>query len=70
MCASIDVRFVSKSRCDGKHFQAEPVVEEGIERTTQVVTFDCGFLTQENADMLPILVCRGHASGQYGSDGS
>ena len=28
------------------------------ERTTPIAAFDCGFLTQENADTFPILICR------------
>ena len=38
-----------KGRCVGKHLQVEPLEEER-ERTTPMVAFDCGFLTQENAD--------------------
>ena len=32
--------------------------EEEGERTTPIVAFDYGFLTQENADTFPILLCR------------
>ena len=41
-----------KDRCAGKHLQFEPLEREGRERTKlSMVTFDCVFLTQENADM-------------------
>ena len=41
--------------------------EEERERTTPIVAFDCGFLTQENADTFPILICRDCRYGQTGS---
>ena len=41
--------------------------EEERERTTPSVAFDYGFLTQENADTLPILICR---EGRYGQTGA
>ena len=34
------------------------------ERTTPIVAFDYGFLTQENADTFPILICRDSTYGQ------
>ena len=37
------------------------------ERTTPIVAFDCGFLTQENADTFPILICRDSRYGQTGA---
>ena len=37
------------------------------ERTTPIVVFDYGFLTQENADAFPILICRDSRYGQTGS---
>ena len=32
-----------------------------------MVDFDCGFLTQENADTFPILICRDNRHGQTGA---
>ena len=37
---------------------------EETERTTPIVAFDKGFLTQENADTFPILICRDSRHGQ------
>ena len=37
------------------------------ERTTPIVAFDYGFLTQENADTLPVLICRDSKYGQTGA---
>ena len=36
-------------------------------RTTPIVAFDYGFLTQENADTFPILICRDSRYGQTGA---
>ena len=41
--------------------------EEERERTTPIVAFDYGFLTQENADTFPILICRDSRCGQTGA---
>ena len=41
----------------GQH-RIELLEEKERERTTQIVAFDDGFLKQENADTLPILICR------------
>ena len=41
--------------------------EEERERTTPIVAFDHGFLTQENADTFPILICRDSRYGQSGA---
>ena len=41
--------------------------DEERERTTPIVAFDYGFLTQENADTFPILICR---DGRYGQTGA
>ena len=38
--------------------------EEERERTTSIVACDDGFLTQENADTFPILICRDSRYGQ------
>ena len=40
---------------------------EERERTTPIVAFDYGFLTQENADTFPILICRDRRYGQTGA---
>ena len=41
--------------------------EQERERTTPIVAFDYGFLTQENADTFPILICRDSRHGQTGA---
>ena len=41
--------------------------EEERERTTPFVAFDYGFLTQENADTFPILICRDSRFGPTGA---
>ena len=50
----------------GQH-RIELLKEEEGERTTPIVAFDCGFLTQENADTFPILICRDSRYGQTGA---
>ena len=45
----------------------ELLEEEERERTTPIAAFDCGFLTQENADTFPILICRDNRHGQTGA---
>ena len=47
----------------GVQHRIELLEEEERERTTPSVAFDFGFLTQENADTFPILICR---EGRYG----
>ena len=41
--------------------------EEERERTSPIVDFDYAFLTQENADTFPILICRDSRCGQTGA---
>ena len=41
--------------------------EEERERTLRFVAFDYGFLTQENADTFPILICRDSRYGETGA---
>ena len=41
--------------------------EEERERTTPTVALDYGFLTQENGDTFPILICRDSRYGQTGA---
>ena len=50
----------------GQH-RIELLEEEERERTTPIVAFDYGFLTQENADTFPILICRVSRYGQTGA---
>ena len=42
-------------------------MEEKTERTTPIVAFDHGFLTQENADSFAILIFRDSRYGQTGA---
>ena len=64
----IGVLLVSKLVVLGdKLIQVEPLEEEKRERTTPMELFDCGFLTQENADTFPILIYRDHVCGQTGA---
>ena len=49
----------------GEH-RAELLDEEKRENTTSMVAFDCGFMTQDNADTFPILLCREGGCGQTG----
>ena len=50
----------------GPH-RIELLEEEERERTTPIVAFDYGFLTRENADTFPILICRDSRYGQTGA---
>ena len=50
----------------GQH-RIELLEEEGRGRTTPIVAFDYGFLTQENADTFPFLVCRDSRYGKTGA---
>ena len=49
----------------GGQRRIEPFEEE--ERTTLIVAFDYGFLTQEKAGTFPILICRDSRYGQTGA---
>ena len=51
----------------GGQRQIELLEEEERERTTSFVAFDYGFMTQESAGTLPILICR---DGRYGQTGA
>ena len=57
----VGVLLVSKAGCWWKLLE-----EEERERTAPIVAFDHGFLTQENADTLPNLICRDSRNGQTG----
>ena len=50
----------------GQH-RIELLEEEERERTTPIAAFDFGFMTQENADTFPILICRDSRYGQTGA---
>ena len=50
----------------GQH-RIELLEEEERERTTPIAACDYGFLTQENADTFPILICRDSRYGQTGA---
>ena len=56
-----------EGRGGGGHRRIELLEEEERERTTPIVAFDYGFLTQENADTFPILICRDSRYGQTGA---
>ena len=51
----------------GGGHQIELLEEEERERTTPIVAFDYGFLTQENANTFPILICRDSRYGLMGA---
>ena len=51
----------------GGHHRIQLLEEEERERTTPIVAFDYGVLTQENADTFPILICRDSRYGQMGA---
>ena len=50
----------------GQH-RIELLEEEERERTTPIVAFNYGSMTQENADTFPILFCRDSRYGQTGA---
>ena len=56
-----------ESRGVGGQHRLELLEEEEREGTTPFVAFDCGFLTQENADAFPTLICRDSRFGQTGA---
>ena len=56
-----------EARGFGRQLQGEPLEAEEGERTTSMVAFDCVFLTQENADTFPILICRDNRRGRIGA---
>ena len=59
--------FVSKSEVLVGNIELNYWDEEERERTTPTVAFDYGFLTHQNADKLPILICRDSKYGQTGA---
>ena len=52
----------------GQH-RIELLEEEERERTTPIVSFDYSFLTQQNADTFPILICRDSRYGHHMDNG-
>ena len=66
LSADVVVLLVSKVGSGGQH-RIELLVEEERERTTPIVAFDHGFMTQENEDTLPIVICRDSRYGQTGA---
>ena len=59
---------VSKAEVLERQHRIELLEEEERERTTPIVVFDYGFLTQENEDTFPILICLDSRYGQTGGD--
>ena len=58
LSTGVGVLLVSKVGVLEDNIEIELLEEEERERTTPIVAFDFGFLTQENADTFPILICR------------
>ena len=58
LSTGVGVLLVSKVESVGGQRRIELLEEEETERTTPIEAFDYGFLTQENADTFPILICR------------
>ena len=56
-----------EGRCVGGQHRIELLEEEERERTTPIVAFDYSFLTKENADTFPILICRDKQGDQTGA---
>ena len=68
LSTGVGVLLVSKAEVlEDKHRIELLEEEEERGRTTPVVAFDYGFLTQENADTFPILICRDSRYGQTGA---
>ena len=65
LCTEIGVLLVSKVEELVDNIEVN-YWKKKKKRTTPIVAFDHSFLTQENADMLPILICRGSRHGQMG----
>ena len=67
LSTGVGVLLVSKVEVLVGQHRIELMEEEERERTTPIVAFDYGFLTQENADTFPILICRDSRCGQTGA---
>ena len=67
LSTGVGVLLVSKVEVLVGQHRIELLEEEERERTTPIEGFDYGFLTQENADTFPILICRDSRYGQTGA---
>ena len=67
VCRSWCAAACVEARGVGRQHRIEILEEEEIENTSPIVAFDYGFLTQENADTFPILICRDSRYGQTGA---
>ena len=67
LSTGVGVLLGVEGRGVGGQHRIELLEEEERERTTPIVVFDYGFLTQENADTFPILICRDSRYGQTGA---
>ena len=65
LSTGVGVLLVSKVEVSGDNIDLKYWKKK--ERTTPIVAFDCAFLTQENADTFPILICRDSRYGQTGA---
>ena len=61
----VGVLLVSKVEVSGDNIELNCWEER--ERTTPIVAFDFGFVTQDNADTFPVLICRDSRYGQMGA---
>ena len=67
LSAGVGELLVSKVEVLGRQHRIELLQEEERERTTPIVAFDHDFLTRENADTFPTLICRDSRYGQTGA---
>ena len=65
LCAEVGVPL--EGRGVGGQYRIELLEEGERETTTPMVAFDCCFISQENADTFPILICRDSRFGQTGA---
>ena len=63
----IGVLACVEGRGVGGQHRIELLEEEEREKTTPIVAFDHGFMTKENPDTFPILICRDSRYGQMGA---
>ena len=67
LSTGVGVLLGVEGRGVGGQHRIELLEEEERERTTPIVVFDYGFLTQENAETFQILMCRDSRYGQTGA---
>ena len=67
LCTEIGVLLVSKVEEVGGQHRIELLDEEERERSTPIDACDYGFMTPENADTFPNLMCRDSRYGQTGA---